>query len=104
MYRLYLALLYLSVCLNYSEASVTKTPEMAAIDSLTTIFEIHEERYGKLPHDWSELSQTMDLQKLNRDLRYRQSYPIQDHYQFITQQMAFRSHDGMQKRCHDVNY
>lgn len=78
-----------------ARSTVEMTPELMTINALSLAFEGYKERNGKFPASWEELSRTVNLEKLNRNLRYRQSYPIQDHYEFVDKAMPFPNEEGI---------
>ncbi len=65
-----------------------KTPESFDVTSLgQAIFIYKTMNQGRLPTNWNELGQIYNLKALDNNLLGRESYPLEDHYQFITQPM-----------------
>lgn len=63
----------------------TVSAERVQIEQIGSAFRIFsKENLGEVPRSWSDISKYYDLEFGNRTLVGRQSYPIQDHYEFIS--------------------
>ena len=75
-------------------ATTIDTPESAALGNLASVMGMyglmHEHR---LPTTWDQIKEIYDIEYFNQRLIGRQSYPLQDHYQFITQPLPLIKND-----------
>lgn len=79
--------------LSFASADSLVTPENGAVGGIARAIAIYQTlNNGQTPTSWEQLSRVYSLDKVNENLIGRQSYPIQDRYQFITQPMSFRGH------------
>jgi len=70
-------------------ASSLMTPENAVMGGIARAMRMYQiVNQGRLPSNWAQLRQVYNLDEVNRVLEGRQSYPIEDHYQFITQPLS----------------
>lgn len=74
------------IFLNDGFASSLMTPENAEVGGIARAMRMYQTlNQGQLPTNWAQLRQVYNLDVVNSHLVGRQSYPIEDHYQFITQ-------------------
>lgn len=83
------------VVLVSSAAGVT--PENIAVGNLASLMAVYPENHNGLQlTGWDQVKAFYNLDAINRSLVGRQSYPIEDHYQFMNQELPLLGLPGSQ--------
>jgi len=77
------------------------TPERASVGGIIGCIRMYRwQNNNQMPISWNQLKQTEGIAEkidhLNKSLIGLQSYPIEDHYQFVTSAMTFEDHGVIQ--------
>jgi hypothetical protein len=80
----------LNINVQLVKASSLVTPERHAINVTGQLMAMYKTLHdGILPQNWEDLSSLYDLASLNKSIELRGTAPIQDRYQFITQNLPY---------------
>jgi len=91
-----------AILAQYPELDPTKpasssAPESAAVTALRALIEWHPKvRNGQPLTSWDQAKKIYNVEALNRSLAGLPVYPLEDHYQFITQPLPLRGEEGSQ--------
>lgn len=92
-----LILLSLAILLGLPAfAAGPETPEHHEISVMRSVIMAYGMMKGQLPTSWTQIGGFYNLHGVDANLKGRQSYPIEDHYQFITQPMSLPDAEGSQ--------
>jgi len=88
--KIAIAFLWLGLCAQTSNAGTMVTPERQSVDDLAKVIRMHETlNNGASPQNWDDLSKLYDLERINKSIAPRGTAPIQDRYQFLSQELPY---------------
>ncbi len=91
----YLVIVLYSLLAEVSFASSFATSEKVEVDNIASVLNIYKVTHNnQFPSKWEQVSEIYDIAKVNKNLNYPQSYPIEDHYQFVAQPMFLPGAEG----------
>ncbi len=94
--RFFVTVVFLLECFVTFPPSATaqETPESAAIGAVASVMGMYSRKHnGIMPTRWDQIKAYYDVEYLNGNLIGRDGYPLEDHYQFITQPLPLLRDD-----------
>lgn len=82
-----LSLLFVACVFSHlGHATSLMTPENVTMSGIAQAMRVYQTLHqGQLPTNWTQIREVYDVDQANKNLAGRQSYPIEDHYQFVAQ-------------------
>ena len=80
---------------QFVHADTVVSPEGAALSQLATAMKVYSILHnGQQARTWTQVSNVFDLNATNKNLRSKPSYPIEDHYEFLSQTVPIPGNEG----------
>lgn len=80
---------------QFAQATTIVSPERASLGQLATAIKVYLILHnGQRVTSWAEVREIYDLDAANNNLRGKPAYPLEEHYEFISQQVPFPGYEG----------